>query len=97
MRCPVPYVSFEVNLPEFRPEGLKCVALLAQVSADGTFNYAADLKCGLELDMWLGPHEFSKVLDRCPEKSIEVFWKTPIAASEERAEQRPEFPRVPNN
>src|SRR6266849_6304856 len=30
MQSPVPYLSFEVNLPEFRPEGLECVELLGR-------------------------------------------------------------------
>lgn len=75
---PVPYLSFEINLPEFELEGLECVELLAHVSADGTFNYTADCRNGLALERWVGPVEFSERLMTCTEKSIEVFWKTPL-------------------
>lgn len=76
LRRPVPYLSFEVNLPEFRPEGLECVDLLHNLAPHGQFNYAADCRQGFVLERWLEPREFSTVLDRCSEKSIEVFWKT---------------------
>ena len=72
---PVPYLSFEVNLPEFKPEGLECVELLRRLAADGKFNYVVDCRHGLVLERWLEPREFSPVLDACSETSIEVFWK----------------------
>jgi FkbM family methyltransferase len=80
MRRPVPYLSFEVNLPEFRPEGLECVHLLGGLGADGKFNYATDCKQGLVLERWLDPPEFSQVLENCSESSIEVFWKASLPA-----------------
>jgi len=73
---PVPYLSFEVNLPEFRPEGLQCIQLLAELDDSGRFNYASDCSRGLMLKEWLPAEGFSLVLDRCDERSIEVFWKT---------------------
>lgn len=76
MRQPVPYLSFEVNLPEFVQEGLQCVQLLGSMAADGRFNYAADCQQGLVLREWLAAQEFSDVLTRCRDASIEVFWKT---------------------
>jgi FkbM family methyltransferase len=76
MHRPVPYLSFEVNLPEFRPEGLQCVELLEHLAADGTFNYVADCRQGLVLNEWIGPQEFLRVLCQCACKSIEVFWRT---------------------
>lgn len=72
----VPYLSFEVNLPEFRPEGLECVRLLAGLAHSGRFNYTADCGHGLALKEWVTVDDFSVVLDRCGEPSIEVFWKT---------------------
>ena len=81
MHRPVPYLSFEVNLPEFKPEGLECVELLGRVAADGEFNYTADCRNGLVLERWLKPGEFSRELGRCAEQSIEVFWRTSVAAS----------------
>jgi FkbM family methyltransferase len=76
MRRPVPYLSFELNLPEFRPEGLQCVEFLGRLAVDGTFNYAIDCRQGLVLNEWMGPRDFSHVLRQCASTSIEVFWKT---------------------
>jgi FkbM family methyltransferase len=76
LRRPVPYLSFEVNLPEFRTEGLECIELLRRLAADGTFNYAADCQRGLVLDRWVPANEISRALDQCTNESIEVFWKT---------------------
>jgi FkbM family methyltransferase len=76
----VSYLSFEVNLPEFAPDGQECVEMLNHLAADGKFNYAAgDYEQGLGLENWLDAAEFSRVLAQCAEKSIEVFWKTPIS------------------
>jgi FkbM family methyltransferase len=76
MARPVPYLSFEVNLPEFRPEGLECVRLLATLASESKFNYSADCRRGLDLQRWLGPDEFSVVLGSFNERNIEVFCKT---------------------
>src|SRR3984957_925341 len=76
LRQPVPYLSFEVNLPEFRPEGLECLELLSSLAAQGTFNYAIDCETGLVLERWLDLDEFRKVFEQCEESTIEVFWKS---------------------
>lgn len=78
MRRPVPYLSFEVNLPEFRPEGLECIQVLGRLAPDGKFNYTPDCRRGLVLKHWLAKDEFSDVLESCTDESIEVFWKTPV-------------------
>lgn len=75
LQRPVRYLSFEVNLPEFRPEGLQCVEVLGRLAAAGKFNYAVDCEQGLALERWLSTDEFSNVLGTCTESSIEVFWK----------------------
>jgi FkbM family methyltransferase len=80
MQRAVPYLSFEVNLPEFREEGLQCVDLLGRLAADGKFNYAADCRRGLLLEQWFSCQEFQPLLSRCGHKSIEVFWRTPLSA-----------------
>jgi FkbM family methyltransferase len=73
----LPYVSFEVNLPEFRPEGLECVEMLQRLSAGGRFNYVAgDYRQGLALPQWLNAQEFSRILIQCTDKSIDVFWRS---------------------
>ncbi len=75
----VPYLSFEVNLPEFASEGRDCVEILSRLSPDGRFNYVSgEYEHGLALQEWLAIHEFVRVLSACTEKSIEVFWKTPL-------------------
>ena len=74
----VPYLSFEVNLPEFAPDGQACVEILNHLAPDGKFNYAAgNYEQGLGLKNWLEAAEFSRVLAQCAESSIEVFWKSP--------------------
>ena len=77
MQRPVPYLSFEVNLPEFRQEGLECVQVLGRLAQDGQFNYTPDCRRGLVLERWTSREEISAVLDSCTDESIEVFWKTP--------------------
>lgn len=76
MKRPVPLLSFEVNLPEFRADGLQCIELLTKLDEAGKFNYTADCRKGLALDEWLGPREFSRVLSQCEDESIEVLCKT---------------------
>lgn len=73
---PVRYLSFEVNLPEFRSEGMQCIRVLAELSDGGRFNYVSDCTRGLTLMEWLTATDFSEVLDRCSEASIEIFWKS---------------------
>jgi hypothetical protein len=81
MKHPVPYVSFEVNLPEFRSEGLQCIELLSGVAAEGTFNYTVGCQQGLALEQWLGAREFVHTFNACDAKSVEVFWNAPAPSS----------------
>ncbi len=76
LHVPVSYLSFEVNLPEFRPEGLECVRVLAELAHTGRFNYTSDCAHGLALKDWLPADKFSVAIERCSERSIEIFWKT---------------------
>jgi FkbM family methyltransferase len=78
LQRPVPYLSFEVNLPEFRSEGLECVEILGGLAAEGKFNYAVDCEQGLTLDRWIAADEFLHVLGECTESAVEVFWKGPV-------------------
>lgn len=75
LKRPVPYVSFEVNLPEFRREGVDCIELLQRLNGDGKFNYATDLQQGLGLKTWVGAREFSGIFAQCSAQSVEIFWK----------------------
>lgn len=73
----VPYLSFEVNLPEFAAEGQECVEILSRLAPAGKFNYVpGDYEQGLALQKWLAAPEFLPVLTACAETSIEVFWRT---------------------
>lgn len=72
---PVPYLSFEVNLPEFRPEGLECIGLLKKLGHTGRFNYTPDCARGFTLVNWVSADEFTLEFERCGERCIEVFWK----------------------
>lgn len=76
LQQPVPYLSFEVNLPEFREEGQECIRLLGELVPNGEFNYSADCRSGLALDKWVSKEEISVFLHSCNHSSIEVFWKT---------------------
>jgi FkbM family methyltransferase len=75
MQRPVPFLSFEVNLPEFKPEGLECVRVLGCLAADGEFNYTPDCRRGLVLKQWPRAEQFSAILASCTDPSIEVFWR----------------------
>jgi FkbM family methyltransferase len=82
LRRPVPYLSFEVNLPEFRPEGLQCVEILGSLATAGKFNYAVECEQGLLLKRWLTADEFLEVLGQCTEPSIEVVWRSASSEGE---------------
>jgi FkbM family methyltransferase len=75
LQRPIPYLSFEVNLPEFKSEGLQCVEILGRLATAGKFNYAVECEQGLALQRWLSADEFLHVLEQCTESAIEVFWK----------------------
>jgi FkbM family methyltransferase len=68
----VPYLSFEVNRPEFNDEGRRCLARLR----DGKFNFACDVADGLAMKRWLGYEDFLRVFEALQSPSIEVFWKS---------------------
>lgn len=78
---PVPCVSFEVNLPEFEPEGLECITLLDRLDPQGQFNLAVDCREGLRLPKWLGTRAFMEVFKAVQENSIEVFWTSSASKS----------------
>lgn len=80
LRRPLPCLSFEVNLPEFRREGRQCTELLGDLAPGGQFNYTRDCKDGFALEKWLELAQFLQILDRCDDKCIEVFWRSPDAS-----------------
>jgi len=77
LRHAVPFISFEVNLPEFLPEGIECVGILASLADGGRFNWSGDLQTDVALTEWLAAPEFVCALRGCKEPSVEVFWKAP--------------------
>lgn len=77
LRQRVPFVSFELNLRDFKDEGLECLKLLEAIGVGGKFNFAADCRRGLEMRQWLTKTEFENVLRKRDEKCIEVFWAAP--------------------
>lgn len=72
----VPYLSFEVNLPEFRKEGFECIELLHGIDASGQFNYSEDNQKGMELKDWLSYANFGPILEGMTGPSVEIFWRT---------------------
>jgi len=76
LHTPVPYLSFEVNLPEFLSDARECTEMLAKLDPQGKFNYVGDYEKGLCLSEWQDYSMFSESLAKCGQKSIEVLWKT---------------------
>jgi hypothetical protein len=74
----VPYLSFEVNLPEFRSEGVECIDLLRRIREAGEFNFTTDCGTGLALEKWLPHGEFMAAFQQIGDRSVEVFWRTPL-------------------
>jgi FkbM family methyltransferase len=72
----VPYLSYEVNLPEFRQEGIECLNLLHSLAPEGECNYTSDIDHGLALQTWVRPQELARLIEGCDESCIEVFWRT---------------------
>ena len=75
LQRPVPYLSFEVNLPEFKTEGMECVRTLERLAAESEFNYTHDCREGLILPQWHRAEQFLPILDSCRHTSVEVFWR----------------------
>ena len=76
LQTAVPYLSFEVNLPDFRLEGQQCINRLHHIAADGLFNCAVGDR--LMFSEWMSHHEFAKVFPEVGETSVEVFWRTQV-------------------
>jgi FkbM family methyltransferase len=76
LQTAVPYLSFEVNLPDFRSEGQQCINRLHHISSDGLFNCAVG--CQLTFSEWMSHHEFAKVFPEIGETSVEIFWRTQV-------------------
>ena len=75
LQTAVPYLSFEVNLPDFRSEGVQCITRLREIAADGLFNCAVD--CRLMFPDWMPHDNFVRAFAEIRETAVEVFWRTP--------------------
>ncbi len=75
LKEPVPYLSFEVNLPDFLAEGRQCLEWLHGLDAGGKFNYVVEFRRGLALKDWLDHQDFVKIFDSLQDASVDVFWK----------------------
>lgn len=93
-RC-VRLLSFEVNLPEFRREGLECVRRLVEINQAVQFNYVGVAAgAGLTLDEWLGADEFAAWLAHTGERYLEVYARNlPASAREDQTENTQSLPR----
>jgi FkbM family methyltransferase len=70
----VPYLSFEVNLPDFRREGQHCIDRLREIAPDGLFNCAAGPE--LMFSEWMPYNKFVTAFAEIKQPSVEVFWRT---------------------
>ena len=75
LQTPVPYLSFEVNLPEFTAEGEECIRLLERLAPSGKFNYVIGGQTDLAEERWFNGSDFRHVFRDCKYRAIEVFWK----------------------
>ena len=75
LKRPVHYISFEVNLPDFKEESLQCIHLLKELAPEGEFNYAVDCRVGLKLQSWMTAKNFIETFNNCNEPTAEVFWR----------------------
>jgi FkbM family methyltransferase len=84
--CPVPTVSFEANLPEFRPEASECIAILDRLSPNGRFNLSSsDTYKGFSLEKWPTGPEMAAFLGSLGEQTVEIYWKCAPLAAERRS------------
>lgn len=70
----VPFLSFEINLPDFRAEALACVAHLASIAPMTLFNY--DVENKLEMSEWVNAKAFSSWLNETSIPYAEVWART---------------------
>ena len=74
LQTAVPYLSFEVNLPDFKSEGEQCIVRLREIAANGVFNCAAGDR--LMFSDWMSHDAFAKAFAEIKETSVEVFWRS---------------------
>jgi FkbM family methyltransferase len=79
MKTAVPFLSFEVNLPEFRSEAEECIKMLDQLASGGDFNQTPDCSRGFVFEEWMSSSAALDVLKLSTETCVEVFWRAPAS------------------
>jgi FkbM family methyltransferase len=74
LQTAVPYISFEVNLPDFQLEGQQCIDRLRRIAASGLFNCA--VRHELIFPEWMPYDRFARTFSEIGATSVEVFWRT---------------------
>jgi FkbM family methyltransferase len=74
LQTAVPYLSFEVNLPDFKSEGEQCIARLREIAVPGVFNCAVANR--MMFSEWMPHDAFAKAFAEIKETSVEVFWRS---------------------
>ena len=77
MQSAVPFLSFEVNLPEFAGEAEECVRILDKIAPGGDFNKTSDCCRGFVFEHWVKREAALEMLKSSNEMCIEVFWRAP--------------------
>ena len=85
----VPFLSFEVNLPEFLEEGLECIQRLEAIHAGGRFNLTLDGRPELALSSWVAMDELRQALLKTRSASVEVFWRSGLDSVRGQVPDRP--------
>lgn len=68
----VKFLSFELNLPEFKEEGLACVKHLTAIDPAVMFNYAVT-ESKLEVAQWQSAKDFAQWLGSTPLRCMDVY------------------------
>ena len=77
MDRPVPFLSFEVNLPDFLEEGIECIRRLRELRAASRFNFAGpEIGEGLLLPEWVEAVSMIEALGATRWHSVEIFCRT---------------------
>jgi FkbM family methyltransferase len=84
LRQAIPLISFELNLPEFRAEGLECVDLLEQINPRTEFNYVINDRFE---SSWVSASHFRRWLRKTDLRYLEAYARDGTANVQTRGEQ----------
>ena len=74
----LPIISFELNLPEFKEDGQRCLTHLNRLSTNWQLNYLKNYKKGFAFTEWVSISYFSEYLQNYQERYMEVFARSHI-------------------